>query len=108
MKKKKKRLLKDEIKEKLIYIRKQSKICKNLRELHKFTRLQTKRIGAFKERSTSAQHKISTCRQNGIMIDQTENRWRNAINNNEIISKRKFSNINVNDTSQTFKRSKVK
>jgi hypothetical protein len=63
MKKKRKKMIKEDIKGRLFDFKKQIKICHNLRELHKFTRLQTKRVGAFKERSASTQHKPFTDRK---------------------------------------------
>lgn len=64
MRKKRKKMIKDDLKERLFDFKKQSKIFNNLRALHKFTRLQTRRVGAFKERSASTQHKLFTGRRN--------------------------------------------
>jgi len=63
MKKKRRKMIKEEIREKIFNFKRQTKICHNLRALHKFTRLQTRRNGAFKERSASTQHRLSTCRR---------------------------------------------
>jgi hypothetical protein len=108
MKKKRKKMIKQEVRDKIFDFKKQSKICHNLRALHRYTRLQTKRVGAFKERSASAQHKLSTFRRinNSNVIDDLSNSFFNNLKNNKNISTRKFSNLNPNDLQGLQKRTK--
>jgi hypothetical protein len=125
MKKKRKRIIKQEIREKIFDLKKQTKICHNLRALQKFTRLQTKRTGAFKERSASTQHKLLTSHRihNSTAIPQFAKRNNNRpslpfdssfehfnpsllknFTENRRISARKYSNFHPIENS--LKRSK--
>ena len=94
-------------------LNKWTKIWHNLRALHKFTRLQTRRNRTFKERSASTQHKLSTCRRinNSNVFENINNSFFKNINDNSIVSNRKFSNrkfsnLHSNDFKSIEKRNK--
>lgn len=108
MKKKRKKILKDEIREKLFDFKKQTKICNNLKALHKFTRLQTKRTGAFKARSASAQHKLFTGRkatQNFILDTESTSFLQNP-KESMLVSGRNDQSFMFNDLKNKSKRTK--
>jgi hypothetical protein len=106
MKKKRRKMIKEDIKEKFIDYKKQTKIYHNLRELHKFTRLQTKRVGTFKERSASTQHKLFTGRRNNGFILDAESASFMKIPRENVVSNRKLSSLYPNDLKTKLKRMK--
>ncbi|CAI2383021.1 unnamed protein product [Moneuplotes crassus] len=107
MKKKRKKIMKEELKEKFTDFKKQVKICNNLRALNKFTRLQTKRFVGFKDRSNSTQNKIQTNRKNfGVVLDPEAISFCKDRKKNAGISSRKISTSQVNDLRGNLKRQK--
>lgn len=110
MKKKKRKMVKEELKEKLFDFKKQKKICNNLKALDKFTRLQTKRTSAFKGRSASIQHKLSTYRRNhgSNMFDTMNRSFFRSSKDRKLISTRKFSNLYPKELQNQLKRDKQK
>ena len=106
MKNKRKKMIKNEIKEKLFDFKKQTKIFYNLRELHKFTRLQTRRVGAFKERSASIQHKLCTGRNNGYVFDLEGDSLFKDPRDKHLISDRKLSSLYPNEIKEHLRRTK--